>query len=577
MEKMMQLHLFFFGAPHGEKDGTSLVIDRKKTLALLVYLAMTDRPQSRDHLATLLWPEHSQSAARANLRREISRLSQIVGKEWLRSEHDLLSLHPDFQPWIDIHQFNARITAARTHEEAQPGHAADGSCPTCLVELEAAVELYVGDFLEGFQLPDSSPFDEWQLFQTESLRHDLASALRQLAEWQTNLGRYDQAIALTRRWVNLDPLHEPAHRQLMRLYAWVGQPSRALRQYQECSRLLMEELGTKPDAVTEELYHSILARQNLPPENHVHRTVREEPIAKGGFGEGNRTHDQVKGQEIHFCTSKDGVRIAYASSGEGPLLVKAANWLSHLEYDWDSLVWQHWIQGISRYHRLIRYDERGCGLSDWQVKDFSFEAWVSDLEAVVEAAGLDRFSLLGISQGGPIAIAYTVRHPEKVNKLVLYGTYARGRLTRNPTPQQLAEREVMQRLIQIGWGQENHYFRQVFAAQFLPEGTSDQIRAFTDLQRITTSPENAARIVGGFDSLDVQALTSQVPVPTLVLHARGDLRIPFEEGRRVASLIPNARFVPLDSQNHILLESEPAWGKFIETVKNFLLETKEHN
>ena len=200
-------------------------------------------------------------------------------------------------------------------------------------------------------------------------------------------------------------------------------------------------------------------------------------------------------QQIRFCTSPDGVRIAYATTGTGPPLVKVANWLSHLEFDWNSPVWRHWIAEISRDHTYLRYDERGCGLSDWEVPELSFEAWVRDLETVVDAAGVERFPLLGISQGAPIAIAYAVRHPERVSHLILHGGYARGRLKRNATPQQRKEAETMVELAELGWGKENPAFRQFFTTQFIPDGTSEQYRWFNELQRISTSPQNAARFL----------------------------------------------------------------------------------
>jgi predicted ATPase/pimeloyl-ACP methyl ester carboxylesterase/DNA-binding SARP family transcriptional activator/tRNA A-37 threonylcarbamoyl transferase component Bud32 len=285
------------------------------------------------------------------------------------------------------------------------------------------------------------------------------------------------------------------------------------------------------------------------------------------------TDDRLKSaaeQEIRFCSSADEVRLAYATVGQGPPLVKAANWLSHLEYDWESPVWRHWLQGLSQHHRLIRYDERGCGLSDWDAADMSFEAWLSDLEAVVDAAGVDRFPLLGISQGGAIAIAYAVRHSERVSHLILYGSYARGKLHRNLSESQLLEAKTLIDLIKIGWGRENPAFRQVFSALFMPDGTPDLFRAFNELQRVSSSPENAARIVSGFNEINVTELARQVTAPTLVLHARDDGRIPFEEGRLLAGLIPNARFVPLESKNHILLEYEPAWQKFLTEFHRFV-------
>jgi len=275
-------------------------------------------------------------------------------------------------------------------------------------------------------------------------------------------------------------------------------------------------------------------------------------------------------QEIRFCTTSDGVRIAYARTGTGPPLVKAANWLSHLEFDWRSPVWRHWLRELSRDHTLIRYDERGCGLSDWSVQEFSLEAWVRDLEAVVDALELEQFSLLGISQGGPIGIAYAVRHPARVTRLILYGTYSRGRSHRNLTEREREERELMLRMIQVGWGKDHPAFRQVFTSLFIPGATREQTEWFNELQRISATPENAARMGATFDGLDVRELASRIQVPTLVLHATGELRVPFEEGRVLASLIPGARFVPLESRNHILLESEPAWGRFLQEVRDFL-------
>ena len=278
-------------------------------------------------------------------------------------------------------------------------------------------------------------------------------------------------------------------------------------------------------------------------------------------------HDE---QEIRFCTSADGARIAYAAVGAGPPLVKAANWLSHLEFDWGSPVWRHWLREPSRGRTLIRYDERGCGLSERDAEEFTVEAWVRDLEAVVEAAGLERFPLLGISQGASIAITYTTRHPEKVSHLILYGGYARGRLRRDPSERQIAEAEVLLQLVRVGWGQDNPAFRQVFTTLFIPEGTPEQLRWFNELQRVSSTPEGAARILHGFHVIDVCELATRVNVPTLVLHGKGDLCVPFEEGRLLASLVPGARFVPLESNNHVLLESEPAWRHFLNEVRDFI-------
>jgi pimeloyl-ACP methyl ester carboxylesterase len=275
-------------------------------------------------------------------------------------------------------------------------------------------------------------------------------------------------------------------------------------------------------------------------------------------------------QEVRFCTAPDGVRIAWASTGRGPPLVKAANWLNHLEFDLRSPVWRHWLSGLSATHRLIRYDERGCGLSDWDVPDFSLEHWVQDLEAVVEASGVERFPLLGISQGGPVAITYAVRHPERVTHLILYGIYARGWAHRGLSPEALAREEALITLTRSGWGQDTPAYRQLFSGLFVPDANEEELKWFNELQRISTSPENAVRFQRAFAEIDVSDLLPQVSVPTLLLHVRNDARIPFAEGRRIAGLIPGCRFVALEGRNHVLLGREPAWRAFLDEVRRFL-------
>jgi pimeloyl-ACP methyl ester carboxylesterase/DNA-binding winged helix-turn-helix (wHTH) protein len=277
-------------------------------------------------------------------------------------------------------------------------------------------------------------------------------------------------------------------------------------------------------------------------------------------------------QRIRFCTSADGVRIAYATSGAGPPLVKPANWLTHLEHDWESPVWRHWLHELSRDHTLIRYDERGSGLSDWDVEDISFDAWVRDLETVVDELGLERFPLFGLSQGCAVAITYAVRHPERVSRLVLYGGYARGRFTRARSAEELEEAQMVIRTMTLGWGRDNPAFRQFFASMFLPEGTPEQHSWFSELQRITTSPEIAVRLRTVAADIDVTALAPQVRAPTLVLHAIGDAACPFDQGRELAALVPGARFVPLASRNHVLLDDEPAWQRFLHEARSFLAE-----
>src|SRR3954454_5851000 len=273
-------------------------------------------------------------------------------------------------------------------------------------------------------------------------------------------------------------------------------------------------------------------------------------------------------QRIGFSASSDGTRLAYAVHGSGPRLVKTSNWLTHLEKDWESPVWRHWLRALGETHTVVRYDERGCGLSDRDVARLDLDAWLADLEAVIDAAGVERFSLLGISQGASVAIAYAVQNPDRVDRLILYGGYARGR--RHRGPEGVEESELLVRMIKLGWGRPLRAYRRVFTMQFIPEGSAEQMEWIDELQRISSSPDQAAAIREARDGLDVTERLPEVTVPTLVLHARNDQLVPFDEGRLMASLIPDAQFVALESRNHILLEDEPAWPEFVSSVREFL-------
>jgi pimeloyl-ACP methyl ester carboxylesterase/DNA-binding winged helix-turn-helix (wHTH) protein len=274
-------------------------------------------------------------------------------------------------------------------------------------------------------------------------------------------------------------------------------------------------------------------------------------------------------QDVRFCTASDGVRIAYSAVGAGPPLVKAANWLNHLEYDWQSPVWSPLLHALAADYRLVRYDARGNGLSDWDVDDISFEAFVRDLESVVEAIGLERFPLFGVSQGCAVSIAYAVRYPERVSHLVLFGGYSRGR-TKRGSQAEIDQANAISTLTRLGWGQENPAFRQMFTSLFIPGGSAEQMQWLNDLQRKTTSPANAERIRTAMNDIDVSGLLPRVAAPTLVLHCRDDAVAPFEEGRRMAAGIRGSRFVALEGRNHLILEGDTAWGRFFEEVNAFL-------
>ena len=278
-------------------------------------------------------------------------------------------------------------------------------------------------------------------------------------------------------------------------------------------------------------------------------------------------------QRTQFCRAADGTRLAYARLGAGPPLVKAANWLSHLELDWEGPVWGHWLSRLSREHTFIRYDARGNGLSDWGPPTLDWRDFVSDLGVVFDAASVERAPLLGISQGASVAIAYAARHPERVSALILVGGCARGwRVKSHP---KLSERfEALMVLMRQGWGGQHPAFRQIFSTSFFPTGTPAQIDWFNELQRQTTTPDNAAAILSALGDLDVRDDLARIHVPTLVVHARGDAVVPMSDGIELAAGITGARFVPLESDNHLLLADERAWGRFDHELTDFLRDVE---
>ena len=276
-------------------------------------------------------------------------------------------------------------------------------------------------------------------------------------------------------------------------------------------------------------------------------------------------------QDIRFCTTADGVRIAYAISGEGTPIVRPGHWLTHLEYDLKSPIWGHLIEGMSEQHRFVRYDPRGTGLSDRSVDAVGPELWLKDMEAVVNDVGLERFALLGVSQSAATAIRYTVAHPEKVTHLLLYGGYSRGRAYRDGkdhfTPEMI---DAMCTLIRQGWGSENESYRELFSSAFVPSGNREYIRFLNDLEKVSAAPEIAAKFWRANSDIDVRSLLPQIKVPTLVLHCRGDRAAPFDYGRELASGIASAKFVPMEGDNHLFLEHEPARAMFFAEVQRFL-------
>ena len=522
-------------------DGAPLSLPTRKAEALLAVLACRPREaQSRERVTSLLWGDRGDRQARHSLSQTLTSIRTAVGQapNPIIAERESLSINADAVS-ADVMEI---VTLAQRDD-------ADS--------LRRAAELYRGPLLEAFRLHDSA-FNEW-LSQERSRFHQIAlSVLTRLAEREAAAGDAVEANAVLERASAFDPLSEDIHRRLMRLQLDRGNYNAVIRYYRECSDLLKRELGTTPEPATTALYAEARARLKEVPQPTGDVPAAIQPMLAS-----------EEKQDIRFCVTADNVRIAFSTAGNGPPLVKTANWLNHLEFDWQSPVWRHLLRELTTDFQLVRYDERGNGLSDWKVGDFSLEAMVHDLETVVDAAGLDRFPLLAISQGCAVSVAYAVRHPERVTRMVLHGGYAKGWRAR-ANASEIARREAMLTLVREGWGQDNPAFRQVFASWYIPDGSLEQWRWWNDLQRISTSPENATRLMVALGKIDVTDLLPRVTVPTLVLHSVDDAAIPFSAGRELATSIPGARFLPLNSRNHLILEQDPAWPRFINEIRSFL-------
>jgi DNA-binding SARP family transcriptional activator/pimeloyl-ACP methyl ester carboxylesterase len=506
-------------------DGRPIAADRfprRAAVRLVQLLALAPaRRLHREQVMDALWPDTAPEVAVNQLhkaahyaRRATSRPDAVV----LRAE--TVSLFPGDVVTVDVAEFE---TAAGAALAAGDQAAAEAALARCRGEL----------------LPDE-PYAAWA-FQPRQ-RVDL---LRR--ELLRGCGRWAELVAL-------DPTDEQAQLGVAQDLLARGDRSAALHRLDLLEQVLRDELGIGPS----------------PEAYDLRVRALDTPVAAPAPDPAPRYAGLAR-QAVHFCRTVDGVRLAYATSGTGPPLVKASNWLTHLDYDWASPVWSHWWQALSEHRRLVRYDERGCGLSDRDVDagSFTLDAWVADLETVVDTLGLERFPLLGISQGGPIAVRYAARHPERVTHLVIYGTCARATWAR-ATPAERRELAALGELIRTSWGSDQPGFRQVYDARFLPDGPLETWRAFDELQRRTTSAQNAYRLWRAFGSLDAAEAARGLDVPTLILHSRDDLEWSYTDAEELHAMIAGSRLVGLDSRNHILQAGEPAFAAFLDELRRFL-------
>jgi DNA-binding SARP family transcriptional activator/pimeloyl-ACP methyl ester carboxylesterase len=516
----------------------------KKTRALLAYLAVTARPHSRDRLCAMFWAVPDDP--RAALRWSLNRLRQVV------DEPDCRRIIADRENvGLDFDAITVDILSLRSA-------ARNGMDTISTDALRQATEALEGDFLEGLDLPDCQEFHSWCIGEREERRRLRVRLLTALVSRLEDVP--DEALRHARALSLLEPANEAAQATLVRLLRATGRWREAEEQFQSAQRRLEEFNVVCVGALRQ--------AAQLPVQADT-RPRADDGIAPLTYTE--RVPGRPALHEVQFCRTADDVRIAYACVGDGPPVVWAAHWLSHLAFNWESPIWRHWTEEFARDHTFVHYDERGNGLSDWDNPDFSVDAFVRDLEAVVDALDLERFALLGSSKGGSTAIAYAARHPERVSHLVLYGAFAQGwRIQANSA--NIKFREAMITLIRQGWAQDNPAVRQILTSLLLPDATLEEMGWFNDLQRISASAENAARLVEAVGEINVLDLLPGIAAPTLVLHCRDDSSPPYEQGRLIASRIPRARLVPLESRNHILLPRDPAWAVFVSEARRFLRE-----
>ncbi len=529
-----QLEIQLFGGLEILRAGTPVVFpNSRKARALLAYLIVKTAPQRRDALCDLLWEVTDDP--RGALRWCLSKLRPLVnddGVERLRADRERVTFVA-VDARVDLYVLRQAID--RDFGSLDVG------------ELATVAETLQAPFLAGLDLPSQLDFESWRIGQQEWARRMQSLVLRELA--QRPLPDASRRTQYIRDWIAVEPDAIEAHVALIQHLESTGRKSEATAQSELSKRQLNEAGEGRADALTWALRTAV----PTPPRPTTFDVVPD------------------MNQTIRFCTASDGVQIAYATVGNGPPLVKTANWLNHLEYDWESPVWRHLFRRLAQHYHLIRYDERGNGLSDWNVPEITFDAFVRDFEAVVSATGLKRFPIFAMSQGCAVAIDYAARFPERVTRMILFNGFARG-WRHSSSHSFLVSAEAMMTLMRFGWGKNNPAFRRMFTTLYLPAGGERHYEWFDELERATTSPENAVRLLEAFGRIDVRHQLPEVRVPTLVIHCRGDVFTPSNLGKEMASGIAGARFVSLDSQNHLLLEGEPALEHLYSEMRAFLSE-----
>lgn len=509
------------------QDGRKLkLIQSKRTRALLAYLAMTSRPQRRDRLCDFFWDEIDDP--KGALRWSLSKIRKFVNEKnivrLIADRERIMLLTNDVL--IDVHTIKTRLNTNIV----------------TLEELKQYLNWLEPTFLEGFDIPVLSAFQRWLVTQRIEMERLYFHALKKLLNHPQTT--QEQKLCYMKVGLAKDPYN-------------VGVANSLLLQLDKLGYLSEKKKFQKE--LTQRFDDAGIKWQEYSNTNHNNATVAHKSTSR----------DMLIRQQIKFCNTRDNTRLAYACAGEGYPIVKAANWFSHLELDWDAPICSPLFRQLASKHRVIRYDKRGNGLSDWNVKDLSFKSFVDDLDTVVKQTKLEKFALLGISQGASISIEYAINNPDKVSHLILFGGYVAGWRI-NATEDEIRKREAIITLTKSGWSQDNPAYRQIFSTTFMPSANKEELDWYNEFQRQSTSSETAARYLSVFGDIDVRHQLAKIKVPTLVIHSLHDQRIPLEIGQKIAAEIPNAEFVGLESDGHLLLGREPATIKFVEAVNDFI-------
>lgn len=503
----------------------------KRTRALLAYLVMTKRPHRRDRLCEVFW--ESPSDIKGSLRWSLSKIRALVNDpaaERLLADRERVSLQSQYI------QIDVDVLSQTLKEKSITVNA-----------LKAMLQQLENPFLSSLDLPDQRLFQEWLIAERNEIDALHCEVVAKLAN-HIDISPLDQ-LNWSKIWLEQDPYNVASAHNLLNKLHILNYNKEYLRLSSDLA-VRFKKAGIQWQRQKNGLsVDNIIARKESPEREILTR------------------------QKIKFCTAEDGIKVAYASVGEGYPIVKTANWLSHLEHDWNAPIWSPLFRDLAKNHQFIRYDERGNGLSDWNVKDISFDAFTKDLETVVSASKLEKFALLGMSQGASVAIDYAIKHPDKVSHLILFGGYASGWRI-NADDETIKQREAVITLTSLGWGQNNPAYRQIFSSTFLPSANKNEQDWFNDFQRLTTSPENAARFLSAFGNIDVRHHLANIEVPTLIIHSINDQRIPVESAREMATIIPHAEFIGLNSDGHLLLGREEAAECFVDAIKEFIVRTR---